>query len=99
MILNTFNFDGINGKNNAVKLYFKCKRFFISDRFPNFVREQILLVVAVIFKLGTLESPDARTALINGLNSLLTTGNKTMVTLHIYSDLLQAKMPSFQIYS
>ena len=48
-------------------------------RFPNFVREQILLVVAVIFKLGTLESPDARTSLVNGLNGLLTSGNKNMV--------------------
>ncbi|XP_066917411.1 exportin-4-like isoform X2 [Clytia hemisphaerica] len=46
--------------------------------FPNFVREQILLAVAVIFKLGTLESPDARTNLINGLNELLTSGNKNM---------------------
>jgi len=42
-------------------------------------------VVAIIFKLGTLESPDARRSLINGLNSLLTSGNKTMVKmLYIY---------------
>lgn len=44
----------------------------------NYVREQILQVVAIIFKLGTLDNPEARTSLVNGLTQLLSHGDRTM---------------------
>lgn len=44
----------------------------------NYVREQILQVVAIIFKLGTLEDTEARAKLIAQMSQLLNGGNKTM---------------------
>ncbi|XP_047129272.1 exportin-4 isoform X1 [Hydra vulgaris] len=44
----------------------------------HYVREQLLQVIAIVFKLGTLDDIDARLKLVDGLKQLLASGNVAM---------------------
>ena len=56
---------------------------YLFDRVQKYVKEQVLQVVAVIFKRGTLDTPQAgRTSLLSDVTQLMSNKERNLVNFH-----------------